>query len=287
MGMPMALRVLEQGYVVVVTPHRSQERVDFMVGSGATEVPDLPSLGRASDVVVTVLPGPSEADEVVSAGLLQAMRPGSLLLEMSTIDADLSRDLSARCEALGIHYVDAPVDRGPEAARSGSLALFVGGSQADVEKLRPVLSCLATDIYHLGPAGSGHTLKLIKNAISQSMTALYAEGFVLAERAGIDRHVLLDILSASPAGSNQLVRYGPNFVSRERALRVAPIRTAVKDLTLAATLATSLGIRVSLPESALSLYRKAAALGLNDSDASSVALAVVNTHQSALDQKGG
>lgn len=291
MGRGMALRALERGISVSVTVHRDPEPVAALERAGATVAHDAMTLARDSDVVVSILTGPHEVAELADSGVLAAMRPGRVFVEMSTIDVALSRALARDCESRGVGYVDAPVDRGPLAARQGTLALFVGGAPEDVTRVRPLLDALATDIYHVGGPGRGHTLKLVKNSVSQSMTALYAEAFAFADAAGIERSLLLEILTAGPANSMQLERYAAAFVTRDTDMRVASVHNVVKDLGLATELARSAGMRISLPETALALYRRALDLGYATCDASSVSLiagtplAAIGTDQSASEDR--
>jgi len=184
MGQGMATNILQKGWPLSVRGHRNPTPVADLVALGATEVPDLESLGRGSDIVFLCLTGSPEVDEVVAA-LTPGLAPGAVVVDCSTADPTvtvrLARDLAAR----GVHFADAPLSRTPKEAWAGTLDCMVGADPAVFDRIRPVIAAWATKIVHIGGVGDGHRMKLLNNFLSLGYAALYSEALAIAARVGI------------------------------------------------------------------------------------------------------
>jgi 3-hydroxyisobutyrate dehydrogenase len=265
MGAPMAARIAAAGHDVVGYDISAERRTQ--IGAGLTMVGSAAAAAADADVVVTSLPGPAEVADVVrgTSGLMTSMKPAAVLVETSTISPQLSRALAGELAARNVSYLDAPVSGGAHGARDGTLVAMVGGEAQVLDLVRPVLSCFAKDIFHLGPVGAGNVMKLVIQAIFLSQMAGFLEAVSLGERSGIALDTLLRIVAASSA-------HHPAIGTRYEKLRSGDLNpmfevgSAVKDLSLAEDLGRELEGSYPILSSALSDYRGAADSGLSAAD---------------------
>src|SRR5258708_4538097 len=148
--------------------------------------------------VITILPPSREVRQVLTGpkGLLDALRPGSLLLEMTSADPPVTRELAAEVAARGSALIDAPVSGGVRGATEGTLAIMVGGDAALLERARPVLARMGKNIFHAGPVGAGHAIKLVNNMCSGGILALTIEAVAVAARSRVDPAPAVEIIDA-------------------------------------------------------------------------------------------
>jgi 3-hydroxyisobutyrate dehydrogenase-like beta-hydroxyacid dehydrogenase len=265
MGAPMAARIAAAGHSVIgydVAAARRQHGVPGVVFA------DGPAAAAAdADIVITSLPGPDEAQNVIDGpnGLLASLKPAAILVETSTISPQQSRAFAAAFVARNLSYLDAPISGGVQGARDGTLVAMVGGSAEALERARPVLSCFAAKIFHLGPAGAGNVMKLVIQSIFLSQMAGFLESVSMGERSGIALDTLLSVVASSSA-------HHPTIGTRYEKLRAEnldpmfEVESAVKDLSLAEDVWRELGGLFPTLASALSDYRGAVAGGLSGAD---------------------
>jgi 3-hydroxyisobutyrate dehydrogenase len=204
MGLPICARLAHSGLAVAATDIDAGRRA-VAVSAGAAWLPGARAVAAAADVVITVLPSAAEV-ESVAADLAGGMMPGALWIDMSTA--------SPRVRPPGhVRALDAPVGGDPEAAREGRLLTFVGARAPDLEAARPVLEVVADRIIHVGPPGSGYTLKLLANALWFGQAVAVAEALTLAVRAGIDPGTARAALAQSAAGSRFLEGDAPALLA--------------------------------------------------------------------------
>lgn len=264
MGGGMAARLVERGHAVSgydPDPHARRRAA----GAGVRVCGSVAAVS-AADHVLTSLPTSELVREVWLGrdGLMAHARPGCCLIEVSTIDPQTMRDLSAaRRERVAV--VDAPVSGGPPQARAGTLTFIVGGTDTDVRRARPVLAELAGVVHHAGPVGAGKVVKLINNVMSMTNTLVAAEAFALGAAAGVEPQRLYDILSVSGGSSAQFVKRFPDAIAGnfEPGFTMA---LGAKDLTLALDLARSTGSPVPMTAAARELYALAMNLGYATKD---------------------
>jgi 3-hydroxyisobutyrate dehydrogenase len=244
MGKPMARNVLKAGFPLTVY-NRTRSKTDDLAAEGATVAPSLAALAAEVDVICTCVTGPADVVAVYlgEGGILESVRAGTLLIDMSTIDPATQQRVARAAADKGCAYLDAPVSGGVGGARDGTLAIMCGGEAATFERARPVLSAMGRNLYHCGPAGAGATAKLINNLMSASTAVAVCEGLVMGAKAGLDLAQLHDLLMNASAGSKSLAGY------RESAMRgnFEPgftIDNMQKDVTLAGALARELGVRL-------------------------------------------
>ncbi|HEU5320336.1 MAG TPA: NAD(P)-dependent oxidoreductase, partial [Methylomirabilota bacterium] len=203
MGRGMAANLARKGFPLTVVAHRSRAAVDALVGIGAREAPSLAALASASDLVFICVTGTPEVEAVVygSRGLLEAARPGLVVVDCSTSEPASTARIAADLAARGARFADAPLARTPKDAEAGRLNVMVGADPETFAAVRPALEAFAENIVHVGPIGDGHKAKLVYNFMSMGIAALAAEMLATAAKVGLDLRRLHALVSAGGANS--------------------------------------------------------------------------------------
>jgi 3-hydroxyisobutyrate dehydrogenase-like beta-hydroxyacid dehydrogenase len=195
MGHGMARNLLAKGaplgHRLAIAGHSRRERVADLLAAGAQEQPDPAALAAACDVVFLCVTGSPQVEQVVTGerGLLAGARAGLVIVDSSTSEPESSARLRERCAAQGVAFVDAPLTRGPADAEAGRLNIMVGAEAEAYATLQPLLALMAENVFHVGPPGAGHVVKLMNNFVSQAVCAATAEAFAVGRLAGVDpRH---------------------------------------------------------------------------------------------------
>lgn len=255
MGKPMARNLLKAGYLLVVH-NRSRAAVDELVSTGARGVFSPAEVAEASDVIITMLPDSPDVESVVlgKGGIVEGARPGSVLIDMSTISPAVTRRIAAEAAKFGMKTLDAPVSGSEQGAINATLAIMVGGDEDVVRRCRPILTCLGRTVVHVGGVGMGHTVKLVNQIIGLTTLEAVCEGLIVAAKAGVDPGTLLEAISGGAARSWMLENLASKIAERDFRPGFM-VRLAQKDLRLALNLADEL--HVSVPGTALThqLYR--------------------------------
>ena len=212
MGRPMAENLLTAGARLVVH-NRSRPAQDALVARGAAGAQTPAEVAGRADIIITMLADDDAVRSVVGGGLLAAARPGSLIVDMSTVSPALSRELSARAAERDVRMLDAPVSGGDVGAREGTLSIMVGGDAADLERARPVLEVLGASIVHAGPAGAGQVVKACNQVLVAITIAGVSEALVLGTRLGVAPETILDVLSRGLAANRVMDLRRANFLS--------------------------------------------------------------------------
>jgi 3-hydroxyisobutyrate dehydrogenase-like beta-hydroxyacid dehydrogenase len=210
-----------------------------------------------------------EAVYLEPGGLVERARPGTILVDLSSVLPATPRRIEPRATARGVHFLEAPVSGGVAGARAATLAIMVGGDPAVLERARPVLRCIGPNIFHVGPAGAGNTVKAINNMMSCVNALAMMEGVAVALKAGLDPMTLYEVVKASSGASKALDRIPGNIVPRkfEPGFKV---RLMNKDLDTFTTIAKDLHVPVSFANVAQRYEQMAMAAGLADQDTSVV-----------------
>jgi 2-hydroxy-3-oxopropionate reductase len=212
MGRPMAENLLTAGASLVVH-NRSRPAQDALVAHGAAGAQTPAEVAGRADIIITMLADDDAVRSVVGGGLLAAARPGSLIVDMSTVSPALSRELAARAAERDVRMLDAPVSGGDVGAREGTLSIMVGGDAADLERARPVLEVLAGSIVHAGPAGAGQVVKACNQVLVAITIAGVSEALVLGSRLGVAPETILDVLSRGLAANRVMDLRRANFLN--------------------------------------------------------------------------
>jgi 2-hydroxy-3-oxopropionate reductase len=212
MGRPMAENLLTAGARLVVH-NRSRPAQDALVARGAAGAQSPEEVAGRADIIITMLADDDAVRSVVGGGLLAAARPGSLIVDMSTVSPALSRELAARATERDVRMLDAPVSGGDVGAREGTLSIMVGGGAADLERARPVLEVLGASIVHAGPAGAGQVVKACNQVLVAITIAGVSEALVLGSRLGVAPETILDVLSRGLAANRVMDLRRANFLN--------------------------------------------------------------------------
>ena len=213
MGGPMAANLVKAGFDVVGY-NRSPEKVKELVEKGGRGADDVASAVREADVVITMVPDSPDV-EAVSGEVFAGAREGTLYIDMSTIRPDVAVRVAEAGREAGVRVLDAPVSGGEAGAVEGSLSIMVGGSAEDFADARPVLDAVGKTIVHVGPAGSGQTVKAANQLIVAGNIQLLAEAVVFLDAYGVDMRSALEVLGGGLAGSTVLARKGDGMLARE------------------------------------------------------------------------
>ena len=216
MGAPMAANLVQAGFDVVGC-NRSRAKVEDLVAMGGRGAADIAGAVQAADIVITMLPDSPDVLEVVlgADGVLAHSRPGQLLIDMSTIRPEASREIASAGGEVGLSTLDAPVSGGEAGAIDGSLSIMVGGTPTDVEAALPVLRAMGTTIVHVGPSGAGQTVKAANQLIVAGHLQLLAEALVFLEASEVDPEAAVQVLGGGLAGSAVLTRKAPAMLARD------------------------------------------------------------------------
>ncbi len=209
MGGAMARNLQDSGHTLYVNDVR-RETCDDVVAAGGTFRATPAEIARNSEAVLISVPGPDQVDAVLEGddGLLAGLTDGMLVIDATTIAPAQSRENAQRCAERGADYIDAPVSGGQHGAISGDLAAMVGADVAAFERARPILESIANSITHVGPIGSGSTIKLLNQLIFVSYQLVFAEGLAIGEDLGLELETMLQVWGASAAGHPEItVKY--------------------------------------------------------------------------------
>ena len=215
MGRPMAEHLVRAGHEVTVH-NRSPDPVRALVEAGAKAGASAAEVAEGADVVITMVPDSPDVEAVVlgEQGVLEAAREGLLLIDMSTIRPDTARKVAEAAAARGVRFLDAPVSGGQVGAEEATLSIMVGGSAEDFEAARPVLESLGRTIMHVGPVGSGQTVKAANQLIVAGVIELVSEAIVLLEAHQVDMEPAIEVLAGGLAGNQILERKAAGMLAR-------------------------------------------------------------------------
>lgn len=264
MGRPMAKNLLRAGYSLTVY-NRSKGAVQELVAAGASAADSPRELAAQADVIITIVTDSPDVAQVLTGeqGVIHGARPGSVVIDMSTISPQVTREVAAQLAARGVAMLDAPVSGGDKGAREGTLSIMVGGDPAVFERCRPVLEAMGKTIVHVGGTGMGQTVKLCNQIICGLNLLAVAEGLAFAARAGADLDKVLQVVTQGAAGSWALQNLGPKMVAGDYTPGFM-VKLQQKDLRLA--LQTAAENFLPLPGTALvqQLLRHVEAMGCGD-----------------------
>ncbi len=214
MGRPMTLNLLKAGHeVTVFARHPEKPEVQEVLKAGAKQAPSPRAVAIASEMVITMVPNSAQVEEVVTGphGILEGVRKGLTIIDMSTIAPTMSRHMAEAAAAKGVHFLDAPVSGGSQGAVNGTLTIMVGGEQKVFEQARPILESMGKkeNIFYVGPVGSGEVVKLVNNILVGTIAASTTEAFVLGVKAGVDVETMEKVIGVSTGASWQLSNQFP------------------------------------------------------------------------------
>jgi 3-hydroxyisobutyrate dehydrogenase len=288
MGRPIARRLLQFGYKLMAY-NRDRRKAETMVGDGASVAKTIAELAFHADVILSCLANDDAVRSVYMGpeGIFANVHQGSIIIEMSTVHPETSRELYKRGSEFNVHVLDVPISGSIPAAEEGTLTLFGGGDEEIFHAAEPLFHAIARQYFYLGSSGSGTTMKLVVNTLLGVGMQAIAEAVALGQKAGLKRDRLLDVLShtavIAPAHIGKLTRAAANDYSPQFATRLMN-----KDFGL--ILKTAAEMRVPMPVTAAAFQiNTAEAADFADEDFSAVIrltehLAHVNSQQDGRDK---
>jgi 3-hydroxyisobutyrate dehydrogenase len=277
MGLPMAQNLIKAGHQIEGVDVSQAAAEKLKAGGGAVAETAKIAAARA-DVVITMLPAGQHVREVYlgPGGIIENANAGTLLIDCSTIDVESARAVAAAAEEKGLLILDAPVSGGVGGATAGTLTFMVGGSERAFVRAEPILQQMGKTIVHAGGAGNGQAAKICNNMILGISMIAVSEGFVLAEKLGLDKQKLFDIASKSSGSCWSMVNYcpvpGPVPTSPANRDYQAGFTAAMmlKDLALAQDAANAAGAATPMGAEAAALYRLYVGQGAAQKDFSGI-----------------
>jgi len=274
MGRPMASHLAAAGHAITlydVVPGLAQSLAETLADAHAATTPA--EVAARSDIVVTMVPNGTVVKALVEGaeGLLQGLRPGTLLLDTSSSEPWLTEATGRLLADAGVAMVDAPVSGAEWGAKAAELVFMCGGAAADVERVRPLLEVMGKSVFHLGPLGAGHAMKCLNNLVTAINFVAVGEGLAIGKRYGLDPAAMVDVLDQST---------GMSWISRthirQRVLSRSfddPFKLSLmlKDIGIATQLARSVDVPAPLSALNQELWRAAAADAAPDASVSELA----------------
>ncbi len=270
MGSAMVERLQSRGHSLTVIANRSRENVDAAIARGATEVSTAREVAEAGDIVMLCVGTSAQVESRMRGpeGVIAGLREGAVVIDFGTSLPGSTRKLAGEVAAAGGAYLDAPLGRTPMHARDGLLNIMGAGDKPAFDRVRPVLDDLGENVFHLGTSGTGHVIKLINNFCAQCVANAVAEAFAMADRTGVDRQAIYDVMSAGPVGSGMMDFVKAYAVDGNPAMLAFSVRNAAKDVGYYRQMAEDAGVRSIMAEGAMQALEEAIAMGRGDTHVS-------------------
>ena len=261
MGHGIAANLVKHGHELVLLEHPGNQPLDALKAAGATSVPSAKELASRVQTVILVVTGSPQVEAVLTGtgGVLEGLKPGSIVIDCSTAIPSSTVRMAQAVHAAGSRYIDAPMTRTPKEAAEGRLNLLVGGDAALLEEVRPVLECFAENITHVGPVGAGHGMKLLHNYVSLGMVTLLAEAAACADKSGVAAEAFVEVLAKGGGGGIALERLKPYLLAKDVGGLRFSIANACKDLGYYQTMATDANAQRSVATAVLDTLQDALA----------------------------
>ena len=277
MGSGMAANLLKAGFTLTVY-NRTGAKAQPLVDAGARLASTPADAAQGASVVLSMLADDAASREIWLGkdGALAAAEQGAILIESSTVSPAWVAELAVAAAQRGVQFLDAPVTGSRMQAQTGQLSFLVGGNEAALAAVRPVLRAMSKEIIHLGPVGSGAKLKLINNFLCGVQIASLAEALTWIEHSGLDREKSLAFLNSAAPGSPLLATISARMAAQNYAVNFL-LRLIVKDLQYAQNEAAQCGVDLTTAQASRKLFEDAVAKGFGEVDMSAVIEPLRNT----------
>jgi 2-hydroxy-3-oxopropionate reductase len=277
MGAPMAANLIRAGFSVTVW-NRTASKCDPLLTMGATLATSPAEAARGANAVITMLESGATVTEVLAGGLLEALEPGSTLIDMSSIAPAIAEDHAKLVTARGVRYIDAPVSGGTVGAQNAKLAIMAGGLEEEIDSARAIFSALGS-VIHVGPHGRGQLCKLVNQAIVAISIGAVSEGLLLAAKGGADPAKVREAIMGGFCQSRILELHGQRIIDRNFAPG-GTVKNQIKDLNAVLEVAGRLGLELPLTSRVRELFVDHANAGgeMNDHSALYLQLEAMNSN---------
>ena len=272
MGQPMSARLGAAGFQVSAFDIDARARERAAENAGVEAVSTVSAVAARTGAVILILPNSEVVRQVVlDQGLLNAMEPGSLLIDMSSSDASETRALAGPLQERGVRFLDAPVSGGVRGAQAGTLTIMVGGAESDLADCRPALEALGREVIHVGGLGAGHAVKALNNLLSATSLLASSEVLATAIEFGLDPEVVLEVVNRSSGKSWSTELKLPRFVLSGSFDSGFGLGLMLKDMRMATSLARRTGTPALLGETVVEYWAQAAGALPEDADHTEIA----------------
>ena len=216
MGMPMAHNLLKAGFEVVAY-NRTVSKAKALAKEGAKKADSPQELAKECPVIITIVSDTPDVEEVILGknGVIEGTKPGSVVIDMSTISPKATQDIAARLKEKGVHMLDAPVSGGDIGAINATLSIMVGGDSEVFKRCQPIFEAMGKNIVHVGASGMGQTVKLMNQIIVVGNVNAVAEALVFGQKSGADLEKAINAVKGGAAGSWALSNLGPRILKRD------------------------------------------------------------------------
>ncbi|MGE4799524.1 2-hydroxy-3-oxopropionate reductase [Yersinia hibernica] len=271
MGKPMSQNLLKAGYSLIVLD-RNAAALDELLSAGARKISTPKALAAECDIIITMLPNSPQVKEVVLGenGVIEGAKPGSVLIDMSSIAPLVSREISAALAVKHIAMLDAPVSGGEPKAIDGSLSIMVGGDKAIFDQCFNVMKAMGGSVVHTGEIGAGNVTKLANQVVVALNIAAMSEALVLATKAGVNPDLVFQAIRGGLAGSTVLEAKAPLVMDRNFKPGFR-IDLHIKDLANALDTSHGVGAQLPLTAAVMEMMQALKADGLGSADHSALA----------------
>jgi 3-hydroxyisobutyrate dehydrogenase len=236
MGWPMAACLVKAGFPVMIADSRREVANNFVQQIGGSAPDTLRQMAERSDVIITMLPTSVIVEHVLGGGddnIFSGMKPGTIIIEMSSGVPSVTQRLAEQVASIGGHMIDAPVSGGVPRAKTGQLAIMVGGDGATIDRAFPVLSAMGTSVLRTGAVGSGQAMKALNNLVSTGGFLIGIEALLIGQRFGLDAGVMTDVLNAATGMNNSTQKKFRQFVLSRKFDAGFTMGLLAKDLSIA------------------------------------------------------
>lgn len=271
MGMPMSKNLKKAGFDLLAGV-RNPARIKEAADSGIAVAESFAQVAQKCDIIVTMLPNSPQVKDLLLGenGIAKEARPGTLFVDMTSGAPGDSREIYAELKKMDLHFIDAPVSGGEPMAVAGTLAIMVGGDEADFERAKPLFAAMGNSATWVGPIGSGNTCKLTNQVIVAANIAALAEGLMLAEKAGANPQKVFEAIKGGLAGSNVMNAKAPMMLA-DNYKPGFRIDLHIKDLKNALDTGTLVDAPLPLAQEMLKIMEKLSATGSGSCDHSAIA----------------
>jgi 3-hydroxyisobutyrate dehydrogenase len=232
MGWPMAANLVKAGFDVTVCDVVPGRAASFATETGAKAAATPAEAASGADCVVMIVPTSKQVGEAVEA-MLPSLKPGMLVIDMTSGQPGRTREIAAMLAGHGVAMIDCPVSGGVPRAKSGQLAIMVGGPAAEIDRAEPVLKAMGTSIYRCGDIGAGQAMKALNNLVSAGGYLIGVEALLIGQRFGLDPTTMVDVLNASSGMNNSTQKKFKEYVLSRRFDAGFGLDLMVKDLSIA------------------------------------------------------
>jgi 3-hydroxyisobutyrate dehydrogenase-like beta-hydroxyacid dehydrogenase len=267
MGHGIAKNLLAKGFPLTLRVHRNRAKAEDLLAAGAREAMTNAELARVSDIVILCVTGAPQVEEVIfgAEGIASAAKSGLMIVDTSTSEPATTTRMREALAAKGVRFVDAPLARTPVEAEAGRLNIMVGADDKTFTELKPVLAAFCENIFHAGPPGHGHILKLINNFVAQAICTATAEACAAAAKSGLSIAKLHEVISAGAVNSGlfQMI-VGKMLAERDLTGLKFTLANAAKDLRYYTHFTESMMLPSTIGEAVHQSLVTANALGFGD-----------------------